>query len=1238
MKTRVGGVVLVLAITSVVHAQSPEPCGTTIQGPEHAAELAALQARLAGHEAVETDGPIYIPLTIHIVRNSVGTGGLEVSELCPVLDDLNVLSAQMGLQFYVQPPIRYINNNNWTDIESNEELYALLDTYHVPFTVNSFFVPDLIGGTYCGVAVMQGTTAGGVVIDNDCAWSADLWAHEIGHVFSLLHTHNSFYGEECVDGSNCAEAGDMLCDTPADPNLADLVDPDCVYTGTALDPCNNDPYQPDTTNIMSHSRLSCRDTFSPQQINQAMAFIQVEATDLIHYWIPDFADCDGNGIADFCDPDCDGDMISDACELVAGSAFDCNGNMLPDDCDIAEGTAQDCNVNGVPDTCDIASAASLDVNGDGIPDECQFIDDCDPQLVTASDGAPGDSYGAGMVDRWWAAIGAPFDDDLGDASGALYIYQQVGTDWTNETKVHGSDVGVNHRFGLAVAGNDDWLMVSAPLDGDMGVNAGKVYVYQRFGSSWFEVQELLPDGAGEEFGEVISMDGEWAAIGAFAAAYVYQRVGDTWVRTQKLVGSETVPADRFGNSVSIHGTHLAVGAYRDSDIGVSPGSVYLYRFDGSTWTEEQEVYGLGAYLGGFGSSVALHGDSLLVGAPQEPNEPGDFAGSVALFQWDPATQDWWFVNRVFGPQNGSFGTSLRLEGDLALAASQYAVSVLHREPSGIEIAYEVPPLAGYSPGSAAALKDGRAIIARANISTNIGAAAIGPVFAPIDCNGNGEWDGCDVISGVSADCDENGVPDECDPDCNGNGVPDECDIASGDAPDCNGNGVPDSCDAAAGGDCDGNGVPDECDPDCNVNGVPDACDITSGTSADSDGDGLPDECEMCVEQTLSTPASHPLVATDGTVAVVGIADPDAQAFEGGSIGIRVLRRGGDSWALEQEIAAPADRHFVAAAVSGNVIAVSHRVPFAGGPQVQIYRWSGSEWAEEAVLLSGTVPDNGFGFGLGVEGDRLVVSNWNVENTETFEWSAASGWEAGPVLAHESQFVALRGDTLVLGDVTPPSGDGAVHLYRWDGATYVHEASFEGNPADEGTLGLHVSADANLATTTWVSNAAPYSEVRLYTRIDDTWTAAPPLVPEMLSGPQATFGLATAIDDGRVLVGDVEHLYDASAETLGIIHVYELVGESWVRTGRMRPESSVAPGGALAAADGWIVSGEPEQTTMIQPICPEDVNGDGVVGFGDVLTIIASWGPCGPGDCPGDVNGDGDVGFGDILAVIGGWTP
>lgn len=56
---------------------------------------------------------------------------------------------------------------------------------------------------------------------------------------------------------------------------------------------------------------------------------------------------------------------------------------------------------------------------------------------------------------------------------------------------------------------------------------------------------------------------------------------------------------------------------------------------------------------------------------------------------------------------------------------------------------------------------------------------------------------------------------------------------------------------------------------------------------------------------------------------------------------------------------------------------------------------------------------------------------------------------------------------------------------------------------------------------------------------------------------------------------------------------------------------------------------------VELLCPADIDGGGSVDFGDVLAVLASWGPC-EGDCPADVDGNGEVGFSDILRILQAW--
>ena len=51
-------------------------------------------------------------------------------------------------------------------------------------------------------------------------------------------------------------------------------------------------------------------------------------------------------------------------------------------------------------------------------------------------------------------------------------------------------------------------------------------------------------------------------------------------------------------------------------------------------------------------------------------------------------------------------------------------------------------------------------------------------------------------------------------------------------------------------------------------------------------------------------------------------------------------------------------------------------------------------------------------------------------------------------------------------------------------------------------------------------------------------------------------------------------------------------------------------------------------------CPWDLDSDGIVGVGDLLTLFANWGTPGPGD----FNNDGIVGVGDLLIMFANWGP
>ncbi len=54
------------------------------------------------------------------------------------------------------------------------------------------------------------------------------------------------------------------------------------------------------------------------------------------------------------------------------------------------------------------------------------------------------------------------------------------------------------------------------------------------------------------------------------------------------------------------------------------------------------------------------------------------------------------------------------------------------------------------------------------------------------------------------------------------------------------------------------------------------------------------------------------------------------------------------------------------------------------------------------------------------------------------------------------------------------------------------------------------------------------------------------------------------------------------------------------------------------------------------VCEADLDDNGSVGVSDLLSLLASWGPC--KGCPADFDGNGNVGVSDLLALLANWGP
>jgi hypothetical protein len=115
--------------------------------------------------------------------------------------------------------------------------------------------------------------------------------------------------------------------------------------------------------------------------------------------------------------------------------------------------------------------------------------------------------------------------------------------------------------------------------------------------------------------------------------------GSTWEQETRLVGPGRSPGDRFGGSVAIAGDVIVVGALADNtDAGDDTGSATVYQRSGTTWNVQAFLTARDPHVPDFfGSSAAINGDTIVIGAYSADSPTAPDSGAAYAFQRDGAT-------------------------------------------------------------------------------------------------------------------------------------------------------------------------------------------------------------------------------------------------------------------------------------------------------------------------------------------------------------------------------------------------------------------------------------------------------------------------------------------------------------------------------------------------------------------------------------------------------------------------
>jgi len=266
--------------------------------------------------------------------------------------------------------------------------------------------------------------------------------------------------------------------------------------------------------------------------------------------------------------------------------------------------------------------------------------------ITASDGKTWDSFGFSVaISGDYAVVGAHRNDDAGTDSGSAYIFKRNGTEWTEQAKITASDGAANDYLGRSVAISGDLAVVGANGDDDAGKYTGSAYIFKRDGDSWTEQAKITASdcAADDHFGRNVAISGEYVVVGAHGnddtgsasgSTYIFKRNETGWTEQDKITASDGAADDNFGISVAISGDLAVVGANGDDDAGSYSGSAYIFKRNGTEWTEQAKITASdGAANDYLGRSVAISGDLAVVGANGD-DDAGKYTGSAYIFKRD----------------------------------------------------------------------------------------------------------------------------------------------------------------------------------------------------------------------------------------------------------------------------------------------------------------------------------------------------------------------------------------------------------------------------------------------------------------------------------------------------------------------------------------------------------------------------------------------------------------------------
>ncbi len=276
-----------------------------------------------------------------------------------------------------------------------------------------------------------------------------------------------------------------------------------------------------------------------------------------------------------------------------------------------------------------------------------------------------------------AVVTAPFDDNRGGYCGSAHVYVRLRDGrWKPVQKLRPADGGgMEDNFGKAADIDGRRIVIGAPKDDSMGPAAGAVFIYESDSKGvWTQTAVVYPRDAkaGDWFGNAVALCGDTLIASGGGNAYLFHFDGQAWIETHRVVNSTGTSGDGFAHRIALTADQAFIGIPFEDGTGEDAGAVQVVNIMDGRVTGPPLLLRSPVPIPGacFGSALAASDDDLIIGAT---GESADGPRTGATYVYSRNTDGSWEFDQKLTASDASdyddFGTFVAISGNLAAVAA-----------------------------------------------------------------------------------------------------------------------------------------------------------------------------------------------------------------------------------------------------------------------------------------------------------------------------------------------------------------------------------------------------------------------------------------------------------------------------------------------------------------------------------------------------------------------------------------